>query len=74
MYKFSFIDKISLLIIVFTSLNAGITGILNFNLTQIILGNPLNFIGRIIYIIIGVAGIDMIIFLFKTRTNYKSNK
>jgi len=66
MYKFNIIDKISLILIVLTGINTGITGILNYNLLQILLGEPLNLIGRIIYIIIGAAAIDMIIFLFKT--------
>ncbi|WP_446899535.1 DUF378 domain-containing protein [Clostridium sp. LBM24168] len=74
MYKFNIIDKISLFLIILTGINTGITGILGFNLINIVLGDPLNLIGRIIYIIIGVAGIDMIIFLFKTKSTYKTHK
>lgn len=74
MYKFSIIDKISLFLIVLTGINTGISGICGVNPIEIIFGDPLNLIGRILYIIIGVAGMDMIIFLSKTKSTYKTHK
>jgi uncharacterized protein len=74
MYKFNIIDKVSLLLIVLTALNIGVTGILNFNLIHMLFGSSLNLFGRIIYIIVGVAGIDMTIFLFRTNKKYNLHK
>lgn len=74
MYKFNIIDKLSLFLIVLAALISGITGILGFNLIEIIFGDPLNLIGRIIYILVGVAGIDILLFLFKASTKYNLHK
>ncbi|HBC97297.1 MAG TPA: DUF378 domain-containing protein [Clostridium sp.] len=72
MYKFSIIDKISLILTIIGAIILGLVGLINFNIIQIIFGEPVNLIGRIIYIIIGVAGIDMVILLFKTKNSCKT--
>ncbi|MBP2031691.1 uncharacterized membrane protein YuzA (DUF378 family) [Clostridium algifaecis] len=74
MYKFNIIDKLSIFLIVLAALISGITGILGFNLIEIIFGEPLNFIGRLLYILVGVAGIDILLFLFKAKTKYTLHK
>ncbi|KAA8662566.1 DUF378 domain-containing protein [Clostridium sp. WLY-B-L2] len=71
MYKFSIIDKISLILTIIGAIIWGLIGLFNFNIIQIIFGEPSNLIGRIIDILIGVAGIDMIILLFKTKNSCK---
>ncbi|MCI1943942.1 DUF378 domain-containing protein [Clostridium luticellarii] len=71
MYKFSIIDKTSLILIIIGAINWGLIGLFNFNMVGIIFGEPANLVGRIIYILIGVAGIDMIMLLFKTKNSCK---
>ncbi|MFL0195884.1 DUF378 domain-containing protein [Clostridium sp. WILCCON 0269] len=71
MYKFSIIDKVSLILIVVGALNWGLIGLFNFNIIEIIFGDPVNLIGRILYIIIGVAGLNMIMLFFKTKNSCK---
>ncbi|PRR83096.1 DUF378 domain-containing protein [Clostridium luticellarii] len=71
MYKFSIIDKTSLILIIIGAINWGLIGLFNFNMVEIIFGEPANLVGRIIYILIGVAGIDMIMLLFKTKNSCK---
>ncbi|MCM8710648.1 DUF378 domain-containing protein [Clostridium sp. SYSU_GA19001] len=67
MYKLSVLDKISFLLVIIGALNWGLYGLLNIDLVQLIFGTSLQILSRIIYIIIGVAGIDMVLFLFKAR-------
>lgn len=71
MYKFTIIDKVSSILIIIGALNWGIIGLFNFNIIEIIFGEPVNLIGRILYILIGVAGLNMIILFFKTKNNCK---
>lgn len=71
MYKFSMIDKASLLLIIVGAINWGLIGLFNFNLVGTIFGEPANLMGRIVYILIGVAGLDILMFLFKMKNNFK---
>ncbi|WP_333859181.1 DUF378 domain-containing protein [Clostridium sp.] len=71
MYKFSIIDKVSLILMVLGSLNWGLIGLLNFNVISVLFGEPVNLIGRILYILIGVSGLNMIILFFKTKNSCK---
>lgn len=71
MYKFSIIDKFSLILMVLGSLNWGLIGLLNFNVISVLFGEPVNLIGRILYILIGVSGLNMIILFFKTKNSCK---
>ncbi|AGY77622.1 MULTISPECIES: DUF378 domain-containing protein [Clostridium] len=71
MYKLSIIDKVSLILVVIGAINWGLIGLLDFNIVEILFGDPVNLIGRILYILIGTAGIDMIILFFKAKKSYK---
>ncbi|ADK14404.1 DUF378 domain-containing protein [Clostridium autoethanogenum] len=71
MYKLSIIDKVSLILVVIGAINWGLIGLLDFNIVEILFGDPANLIGRILYILIGTAGIDMIILFFKAKKSYK---
>ncbi|WP_039655598.1 DUF378 domain-containing protein [Clostridium tyrobutyricum] len=73
MYKFTIIDIVSLFLILICALNQGLYGISDFNLIEIISGGHDKLVGRIVYILVGVSGIDIVIFLMKTR-NYSSYK
>jgi uncharacterized protein len=67
MYKFGIIDKVSLVLIIIGAFNWGLIGLFNFNIVGSIFGEPANFIGRLIYILIGIAGIDMLLLIYKMR-------
>lgn len=69
MYKFSIIDKISFILVIAGALNWGLLGLFNCDLIEAILGDKLQYIARIVYILVGVAGIDMILFLVKAKRN-----
>jgi uncharacterized membrane protein YuzA (DUF378 family) len=71
MYKLGLLDKISLILVIIGAINWGLIGLFNFNLVGSILGEPANLIGRLVYIFIGVAGINIIMFLFKMKKIYK---
>jgi uncharacterized membrane protein YuzA (DUF378 family) len=67
MYKLSLVDKVSFILVIIGALNWGLYGLFNLDFVQLIFGQNLQLPARIIYIIIGVAGIDMLLFLIKTR-------
>lgn len=67
MYKFSLIDKISLILIIIGALNWGLIGLFNLNIIGILFSEPANFLGRIIYILIGAAGINLIVLMLRMR-------
>jgi uncharacterized membrane protein YuzA (DUF378 family) len=71
MYKFNLLDKISLILVIIGALNWGLIGLFNFNLIGSLLGEPVNLIGRIIYILIGAAGVDMLLLLLKMKKSFK---
>ncbi|NFL73763.1 DUF378 domain-containing protein [Clostridium sporogenes] len=71
MYKVSLIVKISFIVVIIGAINWGLIGLCNFNLVGVLFGEPANLVGRLIYILIGVAGINMILFLVKTKGSLK---
>lgn len=71
MYKFNILDKVSLIFVIIGAINWGLIGLFNFNLIGALLGEPTNLIGRIIYIIVGIAGVDMLTFIFKMKKSFK---
>lgn len=71
MYKFNLLDKISLILVIIGAINWGLIGLFNFNLIGALLGEPVNLIGRIIYILVGVAGVDMLMLLLKMKKSFK---
>ena len=71
MYKFSLLDKVSLILVIIGALNWGFIGLLNFNFIGTLLGEPVNLLGRIIYILVGAAGVDMLMLIFKMKKPFK---
>jgi uncharacterized protein len=61
MYKLSLIDKISFMLVIAGALNWGLVGFFNLDLIEAILGGKLQIITRIIYILVGTAGINMLL-------------
>jgi uncharacterized membrane protein YuzA (DUF378 family) len=72
MYKFSLLDKISLVLVIIGAVNWGLIGLFNVNLIGLFLGEPADLIGRLIYILVGVAGLNILLILFKMRKACKS--
>lgn len=69
MYKLSIIDKISFILVVIGALNWGLVGLFNLDLVKALFGDSLQTVARIIYILIGVAGIDFLLLLIRVRKN-----
>lgn len=69
MYKLNLIDKISFILVIIGAINWALVGLFNLDLVSVIFGSPIPMLGRIVYIIIGAAGINMIYFIIKTRKN-----
>lgn len=67
MYKFNLFDKIAFILVIIGALNWGLLGLLNFNLVSAIFGEPANLLSRILYIIVGAAGVYLILLLIKIR-------
>lgn len=62
------IDKIALLLSIIGSLNWGLIGLFNFDLVAFIFGQ-MSLLSRIVYSLVGAAGIWCITLLFKNITN-----
>lgn len=67
MYKFNLFDKIAFILVIIGALNWGLLGLLNFNLVSAIFGEPANVLSRILYIIVGAAGVYLILLLLKIK-------
>lgn len=67
MYKVSVLDKISFILVIIGGINWGLYGLFNFDIVHLLLGFNLQIVSRIIYILLGIAGVDMLIFILKTR-------
>ena len=70
MHKFTLIDKISLLLVIMGALNWGLIGITNFDLVETIFnlfGSVSQILQRIVYILVGVAGVDIIYIIYKSK-------
>lgn len=72
MYKFGIIDKVSFVLVIIGAINWGLLGLFNFNIVGSLFGEPANLIGRLIYILIGIAGIDMLFLIYKMTRASKS--
>lgn len=67
MYKLSIIDKISFILVIIGALAWGIYGLTNLNIVHIIFGSISQILERIIYIMVGISGINLIRFIIKSR-------
>ncbi|WP_123054025.1 DUF378 domain-containing protein [Clostridium sp. JN-1] len=71
MYKLNILDKISFILVIIGAINWGLIGLFNLNIVGLLFGEPVNLLGRIIYILIGISGLNMVLFLFKMKSSYK---
>lgn len=63
-------DRIALLLTVIGALNWGSIGLFQFDLVAWICGGPATLLARIIYTVVGLAGIWCISLLFRSRDAY----
>ncbi|MEW8993581.1 DUF378 domain-containing protein [Clostridium sp.] len=63
MCKISLLDKISFVLVIIGAINWGIFGLFNFDLVHFIF-NFSDMLARAIYILVGLAGINMVRFLY----------
>ena len=62
-------DKISLILVIIGALNWGSVGILGFDLVSWICGGPDSMIARVIFTLVGLAGVWCISLLFRERVS-----
>jgi len=60
-------DKIALLLVIIGSVNWGLVGIFNFDLVATLFGGQTAMISRIVYTLVGAAGLWCISLLFRDR-------
>ncbi|WP_029453064.1 DUF378 domain-containing protein [Clostridium algidicarnis] len=66
MYKLNVFDKISFILVIIGSINMGLIGVTNTNIFYLLFSS-FDFIERFLYIIIGISGLNLLVFIFKTR-------
>lgn len=75
MYKLSLFDKISIILVIIGALNWGILGIANLNVVEKILsifGSASTIIETIVYILVGVAGLNLILLIYRSKSKKSS--
>lgn len=60
-------DKIALLLVIIGSVNWGLVGIFNFDLVATLFGGQTALLSRIVYTLVGAAGLWCISLLFRDR-------
>ena len=63
-------DRIALLLTIIGALNWGSIGLFQFDLVAWICGGPATLLARIIYTVVGLAGIWCISLVFRSRDTY----
>ncbi|MBB6630174.1 DUF378 domain-containing protein [Clostridium algidicarnis] len=66
MYKLNIFDKISFILVIIGSINMGLIGVTNTNIFYLLFSS-FDFIERLLYIIIGISGLNLLVFIFRTR-------
>ncbi len=62
-------DKIALILVIIGALNWGLIGLFNFDLVASIFGGQSTVLSRIIYSLVGLAGLYSITLLFKDTSD-----
>ncbi len=60
-------DKLALLLVIIGALNWGLIGLFQFDLVASLLGGQASLFSRIVYSLVGLAGVYAITFLFRER-------
>lgn len=67
-------DITALILIIIGAINWGCIGIFNFDIIGAIFGGQASVISRVIFTVVGLAGLWAITFLFRDRNNYVNGK
>ena len=59
------VDKIALILVIVGALNWGGIGLFGFNIVAFLCGGPLTMLARIIYTVVGLAGLWCVTLLFR---------
>ena len=62
------LKRLALIVMIIGAINWGLVGFLNFDLVAYIFGGPTALVSRIIYALVGIAGLFAITFLFNSNT------
>ncbi|HHT63234.1 MAG: DUF378 domain-containing protein [Bacillota bacterium] len=65
------LDRIALILVIIGALNWGLIGIFNFDLVATIFGGQSSVLSRIVYSLVGLAGLYAITLLFKEKAEVK---
>ncbi len=63
-------DRLALLLVIIGALNWLLVGLFQFDLVASLFGGQSSMLSRIVYTLVGIAGIFSITFLFKERKTY----
>ena len=63
------VDKIALILVIVGALNWGGIGLFGFNTVAFLCGGPLTMLARIIYTVVGLAGLWCVTLLFRNTEN-----
>jgi len=74
MRKMGTFDFIVMILIIVGALAWGFIGFFRYDLLAAILGGPLSAASRIVYALVGLAGIWAISFLFRTRQHHEDTR
>ncbi|WP_461204406.1 DUF378 domain-containing protein [Clostridium sp. DL1XJH146] len=72
MYKLSNLDKISFVLVIIGAVNWGLIGLFSFNFVNFLFG-IIPLIEKIIYVIIGIAGANIILLVSKSNIRTKDS-
>ena len=64
------LKRIAFIVMIIGAINWGLIGFLNFDLVAFIFGGQNALLSRIIYAVVGIAGLFAITFLFNSRENF----
>jgi uncharacterized membrane protein YuzA (DUF378 family) len=65
MYRITTLDRIALALVVVGALNWGLVGLLQFDLVATLFGGESAMLSRLVYIVVGAAGLWSITLLFR---------
>lgn len=65
-------DRFALLLVIIGAINWGLIGLFRFDLVAALFGGPAALISRVVYSLVGIAGLWCITLLFKERDHDKN--
>jgi len=65
LYKFNIIDKIAIILVIIGAINWGLIGLFNLDLVALLFGQTVGILSRIVYILIGAAGVALVMLITK---------